>query len=329
MKHLHSHALCPCILFILYSISTLPVAAQQEKNTELKLNQDAIKMIQFDFTQSVEEMSKPLDSPLEKKWMNFRTDIGMPRSLTDTTKVKKIIGYVRAEPYTIWTKFGEDPVYDVLVTGRPKEWKIYWTLNPFGPKAEEYGRTMRVMPGANYARMVAPIGPSASISGDINGFLYDVLTPRGRMLAHNRKHANAWKTYKDYQPTKEDSLKFPTYNRYESTNEQQTTVDTEPILAAHFEGGQTLPIYRHTADENDSLKQVLLDSLKAETAQNNDSTETEGSQSGDNVADWYNEMRQQKIQDSLRRIEFFRKDRIQRNQYDVEKQRRQLRERQD
>ena len=220
MKHLHSHALRPCIPFILCSVSVLPVTAQQENNTELKLNQDAIKQIQFDFTQSVEEMSKPLDSPLEKKWMNFRTDIGIPRSLTDTTRVKKIIGYVRAEPYTIWTKFGEDPVYDVLVTGRPKEWKIYWTLNPFGPKKEEYGRSMRVMPGMNYARLVGPIGPSVVISGDINGALYDVLTARGRMLAHNRKHANAWKTYKDYQPTREDSLKFPTYIQSEKRKKE-------------------------------------------------------------------------------------------------------------
>lgn len=325
MKHLHTRTLRPCIPFLLYSASILPAVAQQEKENELQLNQDAIKMIQFDFTHSVEEIAKPLDSPLDKKWMDFRTDIGVPRSLTDTTRVKKITGYVRAEPYTIWTRFGEDPVYDVLVIGRPKEWKIYWTLNPFGPKAEEYGHSMRVMPGANYARSVASIGPSASISGDINGFLYDVLTPRGRMLAHNRKHANAWKTYKDYQPTKEDSLKFPTYIQHETIKGQTVT---EPVLATHFGGNQTLPIYRHTAEEDDSLKQVLMDSIKTEMAQHQDSTETANPKSGDNVSDWYNEMRQQKAQDSLRRIEFFRKDRVLGNQYDVEKQQRRIKERQ-
>ena len=249
----------------------------------------------------------------------------MPRSLTDTTTVKKIIGYIRAEPYTIWTKFGEDPVYDVLVTGRPKEWKIYWTLNPFGPKLEEYGRSMPVMPGANYARMVAPIGPSASISGDINGFLYDVLSPRGRMLAHNRKHANAWKTYKDYQPTKEDSLKFPTYIQHEKDKVETVA---EPVLATRFAGDQTLPIYQHSVEENDSLTQVLMDSLKAETAQRKDSTEAPKPQSGDNVADWYDEMRQQKVQDSLRRLEFFRRDKTYRNQYDVEKEQRRFKEKQ-
>ncbi|WP_455997735.1 DUF4858 domain-containing protein [Phocaeicola barnesiae] len=311
--------------FILCSASILPAAAQQGQDQELKLNEDAIKMIQFDFTRPTEEIAKPLESPLEKKWMEFRTDIKMPRSLTDTTTVKKIIGYIRAEPYTIWTKFGEDPVYDVLVTGRPKEWKIYWTLNPFGPKPEEYGRSMPVMPRANYARMVAPIGPSASISGDINGFLYDVLSPRGRMLAHNRKHANAWKTYKDYQPTKEDSLKFPTYIRHEKDKVETVA---EPVLATRFAGDQTLPIYQHSVEENDSLTQVLMDSLKAETAQRKDSTEAPKPQSGDNVADWYDEMRQQKVQDSLRRLEFFRRDKTYRNQYDVEKEQRRFKEKQ-
>ena len=327
MKHLHTHALRPCIPLLLCSASVLPVAAQQEKEKELKLNQDAIRMIQFDFTHSIEEAAKPLDSPLEKKWMDFRTDIGMPRSLTDTTRVKKILGYVRAEPYTIWTRFGEDPVYDVLVAGRPKEWKIYWTLNPFRA-SDDYGRSMRVMPGANYARLVAPIGPSASISGDINGFLYDVLTPRGRMLAHNRKHANAWKTYKDYKPTKEDSLKFPNYIRYEAEKNQALAGST-PILTTYFEGNQTLPIYQHTDEENDSLQQVLADSLKARLKHDKDSTAARTETAGDNVSDWYDEMRQQKIQDSLRRIEFFRKDRIERNHYDVEKQQRRLKERQE
>lgn len=325
MKHLHIHALRSCMPFILCSASILPAAAQQGQDQELKLNEDAIKMIQFDFTRPTEEIAKPLESPLEKKWMEFHTDIKMPRSLTDTTTVKKIIGYIRAEPYTIWTKFGEDPVYDVLVTGRPKEWKIYWTLNPFGPKPEEYGRSMPVMPGANYARMVAPIGPSASISGDINGFLYDVLSPRGRMLAHNRKHANAWKTYKDYQPTKEDSLKFPTYIRHEKDKVETVA---EPVLATRFAGDQTLPIYQHSVEENDSLTQVLMDSLKAETAQRKDSTEAPKPQSGDNVADWYDEMRQQKVQDSLRRLEFFRRDKTYRNQYDVEKEQRRFKEKQ-
>lgn len=322
MKHLHSYALYPYIPLIMWGTSIFSTTAQENKEHELKLNQDAIKMIQFDFSQPTEQINKPLDSPIQKKWMDFRTDIKLPRSLTDTTTVKKIIGYVRAEPYTIWTKFGEDPVYDVLVTGRPKEWKMYWTLNPFRSK-EEYGHSLPVMPGITYARMMGPIGPSASISGDINGFLYDVLTPRGRMLAHNRKHANAWKTYKDYKPTREDSLKFPNFIRTKQTSSIPGITGGESALSTSFDEKPVLPVYRQTPEENDSLKKSHADTLTLQK----DSLPPKA-QSGDNVSDWYKEMEQRKKQDSIRRIEFFRKDRIQKNQYDVEKQLRMIKDRQ-
>ena len=97
------------------------------------------------------------------------------------------------EPYTIWTRFGEDPVYDVLMAGRPKQWEISWTLNPNRIYAdEEYGRSIKSSTG----RMYESVGGSAGvgIGGlDFMGFIYDNMTRRGRMLAHNRKHANAWK----------------------------------------------------------------------------------------------------------------------------------------
>ena len=111
---------------------------------------------------------------------------------------------------------------------------------------------------------------------------------------------------------------------------QKDKVETvaEPVLATRFAGDQTLPIYQHSVEENDSLTQVLMDSLKAETAQRKDSTEAPKPQSGDNVADWYDEMRQQKVQDSLRRLEFFRRDKTYRNQYDVEKEQRRFKEKQ-
>ena len=60
----------------------------------------------------------------------------------------------------------------------------------------------------------APTGAGVVVGGlDFLGFIYNNLTPRGRMLQHNRKHANGLEIYKDYLPTREDSLKFPTYNR--------------------------------------------------------------------------------------------------------------------
>ena len=55
-------------------------------------------------------------------------------------------------------------------------------------------------------------GAGIAIGGlDIMGFFYDNLTARGRMLKHNRKHANAWKIYQKYQPSLNDSIKFPTF----------------------------------------------------------------------------------------------------------------------
>ena len=43
---------------------------------------------------------------------------------------------------------------------------------------------------------------------DTDKFLYETFTKQGRTLKHNREHATAWKTYKDYLPTIEDSLKW-------------------------------------------------------------------------------------------------------------------------
>lgn len=92
----------------------------QEKNKEIRLNEEAVRMIQFDFS-GIEKPQEELKThPMNQPWMEFKKDLRIPRSLIDTTKVKKPTGYIRAEPYTIWTRFGEDPVYDVLVLGRPK-----------------------------------------------------------------------------------------------------------------------------------------------------------------------------------------------------------------
>ena len=112
---------------------------QQNGKGELKLNEEAIKMITFDFMPNSNESNKPLEAPLEKSWMKFKQDFDVPISLTDTTKVRKPEGYIRMLPYSIWTKFGEDPVYDVMVFGKQKEYKITWTLNPFREYSENYG----------------------------------------------------------------------------------------------------------------------------------------------------------------------------------------------
>lgn len=185
---------------------------QNNKDNELKLNEEAIKLIKFDFMPDMEEASKPMEAPLEKSWMKFKSDLAVPISLTDTTKVRKPTGYIRMLPYSIWTKFGEDPVYDVLVFGKKeKEYTISWTINPYGGSEENYG--LKVAPSAgSISDGIGMMGAGITIGGlDFMGFIYDNLTPRGRMLKHNRKNANAWKIYQTYQPTLNDSLKFPTF----------------------------------------------------------------------------------------------------------------------
>ena len=46
------------------------------------------------------------------------------------------------------------------------------------------------------------------IGFDADKILFENLTKRGRAIKRNRKKAKAWKIYKDYVPTKEDSLKW-------------------------------------------------------------------------------------------------------------------------
>ena len=109
------------ILFILSALSgALPAYAQNGKEKDIRLNEEAVRMIQFDFSGTEEAPREEMKAvTLDKPWMDFKKDLRLPRSLTDTAKVKKPTGYVRMLPYTIWTRFGEDPVYDVLVLGRP------------------------------------------------------------------------------------------------------------------------------------------------------------------------------------------------------------------
>lgn len=75
------------LLFL--TVEAVPLAAQTEKEEEeIKLNEDVIKMIQFDFAPK-ENPYKPLNPSLDKKWMQFKEDLSMPRSMIDSTRVKK------------------------------------------------------------------------------------------------------------------------------------------------------------------------------------------------------------------------------------------------
>lgn len=168
---------------------------------DLRLNPEAVKAIQFNFSNDDQQFhAEPIQSS-KKPWMEFKVSKGIPRTLTDTAQMKKPEGYVRIEPYTIWTSFGEDPVYDVLYNLPEKKWEI---------KMDLPGPTGRVR------RSIGTV-----LTFDANKLLFENFTKRGRAIKHNRKHANAWKTYRQYLPTKNDVRKFPTYFAADSLNREQ------------------------------------------------------------------------------------------------------------
>lgn len=316
-----SHLSSKLTLF-LCAAGILPAMAQQQEK-ELQLNMDAVKMIQFDFNPTSKPENKPLEAPLNKKWMDFKVDLKVPRSLIDTTKVKKPEGYVRMEPYTIWTRFGEDPVYDVLVTGRPKKWEISWTLNPNQVyRDENYGRSLMPSTGRVYRDLNAPIGPTFGIGGlDFIGFLYDNLSPRGRMLAHNRKHANAWKTYADYVPTAADSMKVPNFYRRLAAQRADTTRTMLSFQPA-FSGAPLLPVYATPDSVKAVQPAVKPDTLEVQKKKNPQPAREE------DAGNLYEYIRRKEAEDSIRRKEFLRKDRIRNNQYDVQREIQRLRDQQ-
>ena len=85
------------LTLILCTVGILPAMSQQQEK-ELQLNMDAVKMIQFDFNPLPKQENKPLEAPLNKKWMDFKVDLKVPRSLIDTTKVWKPESYARISP---------------------------------------------------------------------------------------------------------------------------------------------------------------------------------------------------------------------------------------
>lgn len=316
-----SHLSSKLTLF-LCAAGILPAMAQQQEK-ELQLNMDAVKMIQFDFNPTSKPENKPLEAPLNKKWMDFKVDLKVPRSLIDTTKVKKPEGYVRMEPYTIWTRFGEDPVYDVLVTGRPKKWEISWTLNPNQVyRDENYGRSLMPSTGRMYESVGGSAGVGIGIGGlDFIGFLYDNLSPRGRMLAHNRKHANAWKTYADYVPTAADSLNVPNFYRYTAARKADTTRTVLSFQPA-FSGAPLLPVYATPDSVKATQSAVKPDTLEVQKKKNPQPAREE------DAGNLYEYIRRKEAEDSIRRKEFLRKDRIRNNQYDVQREIQRLRDQQ-
>ena len=148
-----------CILFFIIGIQTsqaqwekedsLRLKRMLEGKEEIKINEEAVKSIQFYFLPEEElHRQKPILSD-EKPWMNFITK---------------------------------------LPTEFIKGWKYKYTMDiKMDMKFE------------------APQTSTALATFDADKFLFENFTKRGRAIKRNRKHALAWKTYKD-STTHKDSL---------------------------------------------------------------------------------------------------------------------------
>lgn len=154
-----------------------------EGDKEIKLNQEAVKSIQFNFAPDINEMHKPKMSE-EKPWMEFKKSLS--KNFNDTVQWRKP-KYIRLLPYTIFTRLGEDPVNDIIIKTRKD--------------------TLRMKLKLDYLKEYIPQHQPV-VSFDAEKLLYENLTKRGRAIRRNRKRAKAWKIYNDYVPTKEDSLKW-------------------------------------------------------------------------------------------------------------------------
>ena len=192
-----------CIgIFSVHAQSEKKDSLRFKKEGEIYINQEAVKSIEFNFM-SQPEIIKPKPKMDERKpWMEFRKDI--PKNFTDTTTWRKP-KYTRATPYTPYTRYDEDPIYDRVLT--KDTLSIRMKLNMEKIKlAPGMGHGYRVVPGG----MDQSVTPSNNpITGfDADKILFENLTKRGRAIKRNRKKAKAWKIYKDYVPTKEDSLKW-------------------------------------------------------------------------------------------------------------------------
>ena len=173
---------------------------QRKKEGEIYINQEAVKSIEFNFM-GQPEMMKPKPKMDERKpWMEFKKDL--PINMTDTTTFRKK-KYIRIRPYTIW---GADRSHiDYHVDKDTLSIRMKLNMEKVKP-AQGMGHGYRVVPGGMDQSVTPSNRPITGFSAD--KLLYENFTKRGRAIKRNKKKAKAWKKYKDYVPTKEDSLKL-------------------------------------------------------------------------------------------------------------------------
>ena len=171
---------------------------QRKKEGEIYINQEAVKSIEFNFMAQPDIMRPKPMMDETKPWMEFRKDL--PMNLTDTTTQRKK-KYIRMLPYSIW---GEEKLPEGY---RPKNPSIKLKLNLDNIKPlPGMGHGYRVLPGGMDQSVTPSNNPIGGFSAD--KLLFENFTKRGRAIKRNQKKAKAWKIYKDYVPTKEDSLKL-------------------------------------------------------------------------------------------------------------------------
>ena len=171
---------------------------QRKKDGEIYINQEAVKSIEFNFMAQPDIMRPKPMMDETKPWMEFRKDL--PMNLTDTTTLTKK-KYIRMLPYSIW---GHDDAHlksnkDTLII------RMKLNLDNIKP-LPGMGHGYRVVPGGMDQSVTPSNNPIGGFSAD--KLLFENFTKRGRAIKRNRKKAKAWKIYKDYVPTKEDSLKL-------------------------------------------------------------------------------------------------------------------------
>ena len=232
------------------------------QHVDIKINADAVKKIKFDFTPPVvpiSEYKKMQEAPIEKEFLDYRLDLHLPHVLHDSIRTKKYGGYIRLEPYTIWTAFGEDPIYDVLYAGTNKRWEIHWTINMSAIR-KQYRRHSGPSAGMAYDIATGSAGVGFAIPVDFDKFFFETFTRRGRAIKHNRTHAIAWKTYSDYLPTEEDNRRFPNFippaekspRSYDTLSAEASSPDSV-MMTKHRkkrEGIIEKTRFRHTGKDN-------------------------------------------------------------------------------
>lgn len=195
------------ISILVCSIGILSVHAQSEKKDSLRfkkegeiyINQEAVKSIEFNFMAQPETPQPKPRMDERKPWMEFRKDL--PSSLTDTTTLRKK-KYIRLLPYSIW---GYDNSAEKYMPKDTLTIRMKLNMDKIKP-LPGMGHGYRVVPGGMDQSVTPSNNPIGGFSAD--KLLFENFTKRGRAIKRNKKKAKAWKIYKDYVPTKEDSLKW-------------------------------------------------------------------------------------------------------------------------